>query len=101
MTIFMRCCSVFIRGSCCSVFFSGPCSSAASFPDLEFLWIDLAVDLESIERRLLGRVGPDSAPESEGPLHSVDVAIIGVIDPVLDWCRRRRGPAGIRCAAGG
>src|SRR5581483_11648219 len=55
----------------------------------ELLWVDLWIDAKPIERRLFGRVGADRAPDPEGQLESVALAIVRVIETVFD--RRGRG----------
>src|SRR5204863_120209 len=60
----------------------------ASFANLEFLRIDLRIDLEAIENRFFDRVGSDGAAQAKRKLHAVHVAVVRVVDARL---RRRAG----------
>src|SRR6185295_5169179 len=71
-------------------------SSLLRFANFEFLRVDLRVDLEAIERRLLDGVGSDGAAQSKWELHPVDVAVVGEIETVFHRRGRRATLSGRR-----
>ena len=64
------------------------------FSDLESFRVDFGVDPESIEGGLFDGVGPDGPAQPKGELHSVDVTVVGEVEPVLRWRRARGTSAG-------
>jgi hypothetical protein len=51
--------------------------------DLESARIDLRVDAKAVEGGFFGGVRADPAPEAEGELDPVDVAIVGKVESLF------------------